>query len=118
MQPKLSILCGQQQDVPLQWHHDSALDLELDETADRGNFWAFLQFRAAAGDLVLRIRLLEMLCTCLLMFRIKLTFLVIMFNERFLFSSKDITIIHEVTDCSNKEQLSHVLWFVDRTVRF
>ena len=30
------------------------VDLEHDGTASHGNFWALLQFRAAAGDLVLR----------------------------------------------------------------
>ena len=47
------MFCGQQ-NVPLRGHRDSALDLERDETANVGNFWALLQFCAAAGDLVLR----------------------------------------------------------------
>ena len=47
------IFCGRQ-NVPLRGHRDSALELEHDETANGGNFWALLQFRASAGDLVLR----------------------------------------------------------------
>ena len=63
--------------------------------------------------------LLEMLCTRLLMFRIKsLTFLVIMFDKRFSLRFKRhnffTVIADEVTDCSNKEQLNLVLRFVDR----
>lgn len=49
---KTIIFCGRQ-NVPLRGHRDSALDLERDETANGGHFWALLQFRAAAGDLVL-----------------------------------------------------------------
>lgn len=44
------VFCGRQ-NVPLWGHRDSALDLERDETANVGNFFALLQFRAA---LVLR----------------------------------------------------------------
>ena len=46
------ILCGQQ-NIPLRGHRDSMLDLERDEIASSGNFWALLHFRAAAGDSVL-----------------------------------------------------------------
>ena len=41
------------QNVPLRGHRDSALDLERDETANVGIFLALLQFRVAAGDLIL-----------------------------------------------------------------
>ena len=38
--------------VPLRGHRDSTF--ERDETPNSGNFWALLQFRAAAADLLLR----------------------------------------------------------------
>ena len=49
---KTIILCGQQ-NIPLRGRRDSMLDLERDEIASSGNFWALLHFRAAAGDSVL-----------------------------------------------------------------
>ena len=47
------ILCGRQ-DIPLRGRHDSGLDLERNACESRGNFWALLQFRIAAGDSVLQ----------------------------------------------------------------
>ena len=48
-----TIMFCRRQNVPLRGHHDSALDLERDETANVGNFLALLQFHVAAGDLIL-----------------------------------------------------------------
>ena len=50
------VLCGQQ-NIPLRGHRDSTLDLERDEAANSGNFWALLHFRAAACDSILHYHL-------------------------------------------------------------
>ena len=47
------VLC-RRQNIPLRGHRDSALDVEHTPNAQHGNFWALLQFRVAAGDVVLR----------------------------------------------------------------
>ena len=49
------IVCGRQ-NIPVCGHCDSSVDLESAEsqTVNHGNFWALLQFRISAEDIVLR----------------------------------------------------------------
>jgi hypothetical protein len=47
------VLCGRQ-NIPLRGHQDSTMDVERTPCTQHGNFQAFLQFRVAAGDTVLR----------------------------------------------------------------
>ena len=115
------ILCGRQ-NFPLRGHRDSTLDLERDEAANSGNFWALLHFRAAAGDSVLRDHLahasrnatytspdVQNQIIDILGDYVRHKILSKVQNAQF------FTIIaDEVTDCSNKEQLSLVLQFVDK----
>ena len=50
---KTIVLCGHQ-NIALRGHWDSAIDLEMDTSRNRGNFWALLQFRVDAGDIILQ----------------------------------------------------------------
>ena len=115
------ILCGRQ-NIPLRGNRDSALDLERDETANCGNFWALLQFHASAGDLVLRDHLTHAPRNAVytsLDIQNQIIDILGDYIRQKIFSvverAQFLTIIaDEVTDCSNKEQLSLVLRFVDR----
>ena len=97
------------------------VDLERDGTASHGNFWALLQFRAAEGDLVLREHLshaprnatytspdIQNQIIDILGDYVRQKILSQVQNQFF------TLIADEVTDCSNKEQLSLVLRYVDR----
>ena len=115
------ILCGRQ-NISLRGHRDSMLDLERDETASHGNFWALLHFRATAGDLVLREHLahsprnatytspdVQNQIIDILGDYVRRKILSQLQKAQFF-----TLIADEVTDCSNKEQLSLVLRYVDR----
>ena len=45
------VLCGRQ-NIPLRGHRDSGSDVERSTVVSHGNFWALLQFRVAAGDVL------------------------------------------------------------------
>lgn len=115
------IFCGRQ-NVPLRGHRDSALELEHDETTNGGNFWALLQFRASAGDLVLRDHLAHAPRNAVYTspdIQNQIINILGDYTRQKIFSkvqrAQFFTIIaDEVTDCSNKEQFSLVLRFVDR----
>ena len=100
----------------------SPFELEHDETANGGNFWALSQFRASAGDLVLRDHLAHALRNAVYTspdIQNQIINVLGDYIEQKIFSkvqrAQFFTIIaDEVTDCSNKEQLSLVLRFVDR----
>ncbi len=121
---KTILLCGRQ-NFALRGHRDSALDLErdVDSTMNHGNFLALLKFRIDAGDSVLDehlstaarnatytsktiqnqiIRVLAEQVTNHIIDKIK--------------AAQWFTVIaDEVTDVSNREQLSIVLRYVDNT---
>ena len=118
---KSIILCGRQ-NISLRGHRDSSLDLERDETASHGNFWALLHFRAAAGDLVLREHRahaprnatytspdVQNQIIDILGDYVRRKILSQLQKAQFF-----TLIADDVTDCSNKEQLSLVLRYVDR----
>ena len=45
------VLCGRK-NIPLRGHHDSGSDVGRSTVVSHGNFWALLQFRVAAGDVL------------------------------------------------------------------
>ena len=112
------ILCGRQ-NISLRGHRDSTMDVERTPDAQHGNFWALLQFRVAAGDAVLRDHLAK--CSKNAIYtssRIQNQILdilgsaVVKIVERVRDATYFSVIADEVTDCSNKEQLSIVLRYI------
>ncbi len=114
------LLCGRQ-NIALRGHRDSGLDFEHDESASHGNFWALLQFRIAAGDSVLRDHLahapknatytspdIQNQVISVLSDHVRDKILSRVRQAQYFTLMAD-----EVTDCSNKEQLSIVLRYVD-----
>ena len=105
-----TIVLRGRQNIHPRGHRDSGLDLECSRTVSHGNFWALLQFRVAAGD-VLRDHLAnapKMQCTPQV-----IDILDDHIREKILLRVKQAqlftVIVDEVTDCSNKKQLSLVL---------
>ena len=114
------LLCGRH-NIPLRGHRDSGLDIERSSTENHGNFWALLQFRVDAGDLVLRDHLANtprnaMYTSPDIQNQI-VDILGDHIQEKNLLKVRKaqlFTIIaDEVTDCSNREQLGLVLRYVD-----
>ena len=113
------VLCGRQ-NIPLRGHHDSSLDQEKDPCATHGNFWALLEFRVSSGDTVLRDHLDKAPATAKYTSPDVQNQVIAALGDHI--QSKIITNIRrakffsivadEVTDCSNKEQLSLVLRYV------
>ena len=114
-------LCGRQ-NIPLRGHRDSTMDIERTPDAQHGNFWALLHFRV---DTVLRDHLAmssrnaTYTSSC-----IQNQILDILGSAVVVQRVRDATyftvIADEVTDCSNKEQLSLVLRYVspeDKQIR-
>ena len=119
---KVILLCGRQ-NIALRGHRDNITDLENDtlSTENHGNFWDILQFRVDSGDTVIgehlataarnatytssviQNQLVDVLCHQI--------------RQKILDKVKRATwytvIADEVTDISNKEQLSLVLRYVD-----
>ena len=119
---KVILLCGRQ-NIALRGHRDNITDLENDtlSTENHGNFWAILQFRVDSGDTVIgehlataarnatytssviQNQLVDVLCHQI--------------RQKILDKVKRATwytvLADEVTDISNKEQLSLVLRYVD-----
>ena len=115
------LLCGRQ-NIPLRGHRDSVLDVGLSASSQHGNFWALLQFRVAAGDAALKDHLAQSsrnatYTSC----RIQNQILEVLGStivhkvlHRVNNASYYYTFIaDEVTDCSNKEQLSLMLRYVN-----
>ena len=117
---KTILLCGRQ-NIALRGHRDNATDLERDTSENYGNFWALLKFRIEAGDEILG----EHLATAprnatYTSSNIQNQLIDILgghIREKILNKVKAaqwFTVISdEVTDLSNKEQLSIVLRYVD-----
>ena len=113
------VLCGRQ-NIPLRGHRDSAMDIEHSPNAQHGNFWALLQFRVAAGDTVLRDHLAQSSrnatytssCIQNQILDILGSTVVRKIVQRVKDAIYFTIITDEVTDCSNKEQLSLVLRYV------
>ena len=114
------ILCGRH-NIALRGHRDSSLEVEKDPCAPNGNFWALLEFWVSSGDANLQgdlanapgnakytlpdiqnqvIDILGVHVHTKILSRVK---------EAQFFS----IVADEVTDCSNKEQLSLVLRYIN-----
>lgn len=116
------ILCGRQ-NIPLRGHRDSAVDMEscVSKTKNHGNLWALLQFRISAGDTILRDHLdnapMNATYTSPDIQNQVIHVLGDHIRDKVLLRvqrAQCFTLIaDEVTDCSNKEQLSIVLRYVD-----
>ena len=114
------MLCGQQ-NIPLRGHRDSVLDVELAPSVQHGSFWALLQFRVAAGDAVLKDHLAQSsrnaTYTSSHIQNQILDVLGSTIVRKILHKVKNACyytlIADEVTDCSNKEQLSLMLRYVN-----
>ena len=115
------VLCGRQ-NIPLRGHRDSIMDIERTPNAQHGNFWALLQFRIAAGDVVLRDHVAHSSKNVTYTSsRIQNQILDILGSsivrvivQRVRDATFYTVIADEVTDCSNKEQLSLVLRYVSQ----
>ena len=115
------VLCGGQ-NIALCGHRDSTMDVEHAPNAQHGNFRALLQFRVSAGDTVLRDHLAQSSRNATYTSsRIQNQILDILGSTvvgKIVQRVKDATyftiIADEVTDCSNKEQLSLVLRYVNQ----
>ena len=118
------ILCGRQ-NIPLRGHRDAATDLERDPCVSHGNFWALLEFRVASGDTVLKDHLARAPANAkytspdiqnqvidVLGDHIQRKIVLNIQKAKFFSAVAD-----EVTDCSNKEQLSLVLRYVHPETR-
>ena len=110
------ILCGRW-NISLRGHRDSSINLERDLDASRGNFWALLQFRVTAGDITLRDYLEKAPRNAMYMSPDIQNQVIDILGDLVLISKVRATqfftvIVDEVTDCSNKKQLSLVLCYV------
>ena len=124
---KTIVLCGRQ-NISLRGHRDSSTDLEKDNLfpENHGNFWALLNFRIDAGDKVLS----EHLATAprnatYTSSTIQNQLIQIIGNQirdkildRVRRAQWFTVIADEVTDISNKEQLSLVLRYIDPSTSF
>ena len=116
------LLCGRQ-NIPLRGHTDNLTDVESDsqQDANHGNFHALLQFRIEAGDTVLREHLAHGSRNAMYMSSvIKNQIIDILADqihqkilEKVIAAQWYTVVADEVTDCSNTEQLSMVLRYVD-----
>ena len=114
------ILCGRQ-NIPLRSHRDSGMDVECDTNVSRGNFWALLQFRVAAGDITLGEHLAKAprnaIYTSPDVQNQVINILGDHIRGKILSKVREAQfftlVADEVTDSSNMEQLSIVLRYVD-----
>ena len=108
--------------MPLCGAHDNLTDIEADPTANHGNFWALLNFRVEAGDDILGDHLAHAprnaTCTSSVIQNQFINILANQIQQNIISKVKVaqwFTVISdEVTDASNKEQLSIVLRYVDQ----
>ena len=114
------ILCARQ-NIPLRGHRDSGVDVECDVNASHGNFWVLLQFRVAAGDTTLGDHLAHaprnVTYTSPDVQNQVIDILGDYVREKILRKVREAGFFtleaNEVTDCSNMENLSIVLRYVD-----
>ena len=114
------VLC-RRQNIPLRSHRDNTTDLERDTTASHGNFWALLHFRVAAGDSILRDHLATAARNATYTSADIQNQLIAIVGDQIrnkilsnVKKAQWFTIMaDEVTDSSNKEQLSLVIRYVD-----
>ncbi len=118
------ILCGRQ-NIALRGHRDSALDLErdVDSTVNHGNFLALLKFRIDAGDTVLDKHFSTAARNATYTSKTIQNQIIQVLAEQVsnhiidkVRAAQWFTVIaDQVTDVSNREQLSIVLRYVDDT---
>ena len=120
------VLCGRQ-NIALRGHRDSATDLEgVGAQSNHGNFWALLNFKIACGDTHLRDHLQRAARNATYTSPDTQNQLINILGDQIcdtilkkVCSSHCYTVIADkVTDCSNKEQLSLVLRYVDPETSF
>ena len=119
---KVIVLCGRQ-NIALCGHHDNITDLEKDTlmSENHGNFWALLNFSVDAGDTVIGEHLATAARNATYTSSVIQNQIVDILADQIRHTILDkvkraiwYTIISdEVTDVSNKEQLSLVLRYVD-----
>ena len=107
--------------IPLRGHRDSFHEIDHPATSSQhGNFWAILQFRVASGDIALKEHLAHAARNATytssrnqneVLDILGKTVRIIV--ERFKKAVYYTVIADEITDCSNKEQLSIVLWYIN-----
>lgn len=118
---KVIVLCGRQ-NIALRGHRDNITDLESDKltTEKHGNFWALLNFRVGSGDAVIGEHLATASCNTTYTSSVIQNQLVDVAADQIRQKILDrvkravwyTVIADEVTDASNKEQLSVVLRYV------
>lgn len=115
------IFCGRN-NIALRGHRDSGTDVEVyGEQSNHGNFWALMNFRVSAGDTHLRDHLQRAARNATYTSPDTQNQLINILGDHIrniimnkVRSSHCFTVIaDEVTDCSNKEQLSIVLRYVE-----
>ena len=116
------ILCGHQ-NIPLRGHRDNLTDIERDpeDSSGHGNFWALLRFKIGSGDHVLAKHLDKAAKNATYMSADIQNQLLSIIGDHIqgqilskVAEAVYFTIVaDEVTDVSNKEQLSIVLRYVD-----
>ena len=118
---KMIAFCGWQNNA-LRGHHDNATDIERDpsDTENHGNFQALLNFRVDAGDTVLGEHLAtasrNATYTSSVIQNQVIDVLADQVRQKIIGNvqvAKWFSVIDEVTDVSNKEQLSLVLRYVE-----
>ena len=119
---KTVAFCGRQ-NIALRGHRDSITDLEKDqlEAINHGNFWALLNFRVDAGDVVLEEHLAHSArnatYTSPSIQNQLISVLADQIRHKIITRVKSAkwysVLADEVTDASNKEQLTIVLRYVD-----
>ena len=122
------VLCGRQ-NIALHGHRDSGTDLEVQGApSNHGNFWALFNFRISAGDTHLKDHLQRAARNATYMYTspdIQNQLISILGDHICgtilgkVGSSLSYTVTaDEVTDCSNKEQLSIVLRYIEPETSF
>ena len=119
---KVVVLCGRQ-NIALRGHRDNITNLEKDtlSTENHGNFWALLNFRVDSGDTVIGEHLATASRNAMYTSSVIQNQLVDVLSDQIRQKILDrvkraiwyTVIADEVTDVSNKEQLSLVLRYVD-----
>lgn len=114
------VLCGRQ-NISLRGHRDTFHEVEHAPNAQHGNFWALLQFRMQAGDVILKDHLAQSSRNATYtssriqnqILDVLGSTIVFKIIEKVKKATYYTVIADEVTDCSNKEQLSLVLRYVN-----
>ena len=119
---KLTSICGRQ-NIALRGHRDNATNVKKDtlDTENHGNFWALLNFRVDAGDTVLGEHLASAprnaTYTSSIIQNQIIDILAHQIRQKIIRKVQGANwfsvVADEVTDVSNKEELSLVLRYVD-----